>query len=179
MFWTSRKNIFTRRTPCGELGPNLQSRVQQPLLTEASHAHCTAEKSQTEVPRLLHCSWMLSQTLIKESLELFFDQWAEIYPIQLELRSYSLFASSSTNQSGSIRASQDAQFWLTRTVLCGPIKLQIWFPHLHKNGPIRTRMVILSISLLVSTRGCYGLQTVHLNEVSPFTAPQIGESCWH
>ena len=61
---------------------------------------------------------------------------------------------------------QGVRFWLIRTVVCGQIKLQIWIPHLHKNGPIKDQGgLILSLykpgsplswwsALLISTRGC-------------------------
>ena len=50
---------------------------------------------------------------------------------------YPPFVSLLTNQSDSIMINQDVKFWTIRTVLCGLIKLQIWIPHLHKNGPSR------------------------------------------
>lgn len=67
--------------------------------------------------------------------------------------------------------------------------VQIWFLNLHKNGPIRDQgkhllyisrppLCLRGTHFRFSLEVVFPQQTVYLNKVTPFTAPQIGDTCW-
>lgn len=107
-------------------------------------------------------------------------------PIQSELHSYSLICIFTdqwewlrNNQSGcEIPTNQNSDVWMDHI-------MQIWNSYLHRKGPIRVRgrnfhckpwlSLCLRRSLLVSSWRCISqFATVHLNQVSPFTATRLG-----
>lgn len=79
-------------------------------------------------PRSLIRSW---QPPFKESRKLPIREKPRFQSQLLSCMVFSIF----TLQNGSIVTNQDVRFYPISAF--GPIKLQIWTPHLHKNGPIK------------------------------------------
>lgn len=145
------------------------------MLTEVSHAH--AGKS----PKLscqASCTEFLPSepTLIREFLELYFDQWAKTCSIQSELHSYILicmYIDQAFMQSRSIRT---MLFRSSSTLRFGFLictKIHEW----RTSGGTFSRKCGLPFVSVEHTLGFLGLQTVCLNKVSPFSARHIGDSC--
>lgn len=101
------------------------------------------------------------------------------------------FVSLLTNKSISTTTNQKVGFRPISTVLFGSIKLQIWILYLHKNEPIRDQgehvlhiseppFSIGRVHFWFPLEACIpGLQSLHLNEVSPLLHPRLETSYWN
>lgn len=176
-------------------GHEFTTRVQQPLLTEASYI-CrisgTSYRLNLQPPAL--CSCRVSQPLHKRIPHIISQpiDWVRPDSSNQNCKTIFLFAFILTNQKGSITTIQNIRSQPIRIVLFGWVRLcKFGFLICRKMDQLWTREGTFSIKIslpFVSAEHTFGfhgrqcfpsLQTVHLNKVSSLFASQIEDACQH